>query len=145
MNVAFGADGRDISMIGNDARMDSCIGAPVMRFVSTSCITTKSLSCCCIIIINFNIQSKHYDTESIIIIYTYASTPLISRYDKCQWISLIIHQSRTVGKCDHISVYVCSQDLGLSMECHTSDEILYGESESDITSVLWQAGTPTSL
>ena len=67
MKVAFGADGRDISTMGNDARMDSCIGAPVMGFVSTSCITIKSLSCCCINII----QSKHdYDTESIMDILT---------------------------------------------------------------------------
>ena len=53
MKVAFGADGRDISMIGNNPRIDSCIGAPVMGFISTSSITTLSLSCCC---------GVHYDT-----------------------------------------------------------------------------------
>ena len=48
VNVVFGADGREIVTIGNVFKINSCSGAPVVGFVSTSSITAKSLSRCCI-------------------------------------------------------------------------------------------------
>ena len=49
MYVALGADGRAMSVIGSELRMNCCTGAPVMESMSRSAIVPRSLSTCFIV------------------------------------------------------------------------------------------------